>query len=83
MARTEGNQNVWQQLPGSTAVAALIGLNQGNARAKAQGVRFARSVKHPGTPPRPFFGMSRNDKTKLIFYGQKFYRDAVRRLGLG
>lgn len=43
-------------------------------------IAWARSKS--ATPPRPFFGASRNDIEKLIFHAQKFYRDTVRLLGL-
>lgn len=60
-------------------IQSLVQLTQANARSNARGVRFARHVHHPGTPPRPFFGVSTEDKRKLIELGQKIVEQEMTR----
>lgn len=53
-------------------------LTMANARSNAEGMAIVRGVNHPGTPPRPLFGISPADAARLKTKADSFVNDYMK-----
>jgi len=53
-------------------------ITMGNARSGARGLTIAQHVHHPGTPKRPFFGISPRDGASLRAFADDYVRKLVK-----
>lgn len=56
-------------------------LTMANARANGQGMTLAQHVHHPGTPKRPFFGISPRDESALQLVADEYVARALKAAG--
>lgn len=61
----------------------VLGFSRKSAgRRVVTGMTTVRGVNHPGTPPRPLFGVSPKDALALVDRVKSFYIEAAKRAGL-